>query len=154
MRKSGNRIRVTAQLIKADDGFHLFSETYDRELEDIFAVQDEIAQKISDALLSEIIGTEAPDVAETDTEAYELYLQARQRIHTRDIFNLREANTMLDRALDIDRLPKRCAWRARMSNRRSHWMTTWPRPTPLTACYWTRKNVSTKRSKRSSTRVN
>ena len=102
VRKSGNRIRVTAQLIKADDGFHLFSETYDRDLEDIFAVQDEIAQKISDALLTEIIGTEAPVVAETDAEAYQLYLQARQRIHTRDIFNLREANTMLERVLEID----------------------------------------------------
>ena len=102
VRKAGNRIRVTAQLIKADDGFHLFSETYDRELEDIFAVQDEIAQKISDALLTEIVGTEIEATAQTDTEAYELYLQARQRIHTRDIFNLREANTMLNRVLEID----------------------------------------------------
>ena len=102
VRKSGNRIRVTAQLIKADDGFHLFSETYDRELDDIFAVQDEIAQKISDALLTEIVGTEAPEATETDTVAYDLFLKARQRIHTRDIFNLREANTMLDRVLEID----------------------------------------------------
>ena len=102
VRKAGNRIRVTAQLIKADDGFHLFSETYDRELEDIFAVQDEIAQKISAALLTEIIGTAASGSTQTDTEAYELFLKARQRIHTRDIFNLREANTMLDRVLEID----------------------------------------------------
>ena len=102
VRKAGNRIRVTAQLIKADDGFHLFSETYDRDLDDIFAVQDEIAQKISGALLTEIVGTEIEATAQTDTEAYELYLQARQRIHTRDIFNLREANTMLDRVLEID----------------------------------------------------
>ena len=104
VRKSGNRIRVTAQLIKADDGFHLFSETYDRDLEDIFAVQDEIAAEISNALLTEIVGTEAPTVTKTDTEAYELYLLARQRIHTRDLSNLREANAMLDRALEIDPL--------------------------------------------------
>ena len=104
VRKAGNRIRVTAQLIKADDGFHLFSETYDRDLEDIFAVQDEIAQEISKALLTEIVGTEIVARSQTDTAAYELYLLARQRIHTRDIFNLREANSMLDRVLEIDPL--------------------------------------------------
>jgi TolB-like protein len=102
VRKSGNRIRVTAQLIKADDGFHLFSETYDRDLEDIFAVQDEIAQKISAALLTEIVGTEAIAKQETDPEAYDLFLKARQRIQSRDILNLREADAMLDRALEID----------------------------------------------------
>jgi TolB-like protein len=104
VRKAGNRIRVTAQLIKADDGFHLFSETYDRDLEDIFAVQDEIAREISKALLTEIVGAEIIAKSQTDIEAYELYLLARQRIHTRDIFNLREANSMLDRVLEIDPL--------------------------------------------------
>lgn len=102
VRKAGNRIRVTAQLIKADDGFHLFSETYDRDLEDVFAVQDEIAAEISKALLTEIVGTEVIVKAQTDTEAYELFLMARQRIHSRDILNLREANSMLERVLDID----------------------------------------------------
>ena len=102
VRKAGNRIRVTAQLIKAEDGFHLFSETYDRDLEDIFAVQDEIAQKISNALLTEIVGTQTIIKSQTDTEAYELFLKARQRIHSRDILNLREANSMLDRVLEID----------------------------------------------------
>jgi len=102
VRKAGNRIRVTAQLIKADDGFHLFSETYDRDLEDIFEVQDEIAQKISTALLTEIVGTETVVKSETDPEAYDLFLKARQRIHSRDIMNLREADTMLGRALEID----------------------------------------------------
>ena len=102
VRKSGDRIRVTAQLIKADDGFHLFSETYDRELDDIFAVQDEIAQKISDALLTEIVGTEIRGVAQTDPMAYELYLMARQRIHKRDPLALQEAKTVLDRVLEID----------------------------------------------------
>lgn len=104
VRRAGNRIRVTAQLIKASDGFHLFSQTYDRELTDVFAVQDEIAREISNALLSEIVGTEALTAARTDTEAYELYLLARQRIHTRDIYRMREANNMLERALEIDPL--------------------------------------------------
>ena len=102
VRKAGDRIRVTAQLIKASDGFHLFSETYDRDLVDVFAVQDEIASSISKALLTEIIGADVKEATTTDTEAYELYLMARQRIHSRDVFNLREANTMLDRALEID----------------------------------------------------
>ncbi len=104
VRRSGNRIRVTAQLIKASDGFHLFSQTYDRELDDVFAVQDEIAQEISNALLSEIVGTRVHAAERTDTEAYELYLLARQRIHTRDIYRMREANNMLERALEIDPL--------------------------------------------------
>jgi len=102
VRKAGDRIRVTAQLVKASDGFHLYSETYDRDLVDVFAVQDEIASSISKALLTKIIGVDVKEATTTDTEAYELYLMARQRIHTRDIFNLREADTMLDRALEID----------------------------------------------------
>jgi len=102
VRKAGDRIRVTAQLIKASDGFHLFSESYDRDLDDVFAVQDEIAASISNALLSEIAGVKPEEVATTDSEAYELYLMARTRNHSRDIFNLREADTMLDRALEID----------------------------------------------------
>jgi TolB-like protein/Tfp pilus assembly protein PilF len=102
VRKAGNRIRVTAQLIKASDGFHLYSETFDRDLHDVFAVQDEIATAISKALLTEMLGTGPDEVATTDPEAFELYLMARQRIHSRDIYNLREANTMLDRALEID----------------------------------------------------
>ena len=102
VRKAGDRIRVTAQLIKTSDGFHVFSETYDRDLSDIFAVQDEIAQKISTALLSEIIGTELlTKVTQTDPQTYELYLLARQRINSRDTLALREASSMLDRALEI-----------------------------------------------------
>ena len=103
VRKAGNRIRVTAQLIKASDGFHVFSETYDRDLSDIFAVQDEIAQSISSALLSEIAGAEpVANVTRTDPAAYELYLLARQRIHSRDQGEMEEALNMLGRALEID----------------------------------------------------
>jgi len=103
VRKSGNRIRVTAQLVKASDGFHLFSDTYESELSDVFAVQDEIAQSISSALLSEITGTDSVDRATpTDPEAYDLYLLARQKIHSRDPLSMREALSMLGRALEID----------------------------------------------------
>ena len=103
VRKAGNRIRVTAQLIEASTGYHLFSETYDRDLDDVFAVQDEIASEISAALLTEITDTESIDLAtQTDPEAYELYLLARQRIYTRELIDMREAQAMLARALEID----------------------------------------------------
>jgi len=103
VRKSGNRIRVTAQLIQTSDGFHLFSETYDRDLDDVFAVQDEIANNILTSLLSEIVGTElAHKTTPTESAAYEFYLLARERIRSRDFAASNEASMMLDRALEID----------------------------------------------------
>jgi TolB-like protein/tetratricopeptide (TPR) repeat protein len=102
VRKSGNKIRVTAQLINATTGFHLYSETYDRDLTDVFAVQDEIAASISGALRAELIGTEPLLVAETSIAAYDLYLVARQKIYTRDINEMKEASRLLDQALDLD----------------------------------------------------
>jgi len=86
VRKAGLQIRITAQLIDASDGFHLWSETYDRELVNIFAVQDEISAAIVDAL-KEHLGLEveaAPHVARTTTpEAYEDFLLGRNLIHRR-----------------------------------------------------------------------
>jgi len=103
VRTSGNRIRVTAQLINARDGFHLFSETYDRDLTDIFAVQDDIAEKISTALQSELIGTvSVHEATPTQIEAFDVYLLARQNIHTRDKDKMIEAMTLLDQAIAID----------------------------------------------------
>ncbi|MEE8428293.1 MAG: hypothetical protein V3S33_02165, partial [Gammaproteobacteria bacterium] len=103
VRTSGNRIRVTAQLINASDGFHLFSESYDRDLTDIFAVQDDIAAKISAALQSELIGTTSvPEATPTQIEAFDIYLLARQNIHTRNKNKMIEAMTLLDQAIAID----------------------------------------------------
>jgi len=80
VRKSGSRVRVTAQLISAQDGYHLWSEAYDRELQDVFKVQDEIARSIVEALRIEL-GTEEKEALvepETeDVEAYTLYLKGR-----------------------------------------------------------------------------
>jgi serine/threonine-protein kinase len=78
VRKSGDRVRITAQLINVEDGFHLWSETYDRELTDIFAVQDEIASAVVDELKVTLLGgafakTEQPDTINAD--AYNSYLQ-------------------------------------------------------------------------------
>ena len=77
MRKVGEHVRITAQLVKVDDGYHLWSESYDRTLDDIFAIQDEIAFSVVEQLKVTLLG-EAPSVEETDPEAYSLYLQARE----------------------------------------------------------------------------
>ncbi len=104
VRKAGNRIRVTAQLIKAEDGFHLFSQTYDRDLDDIFSVQDELAALIGNALQAELGAADAiPAATPTNLEAYDLYLLARQRIRSRDPESMFEAIELLDQALAIDR---------------------------------------------------
>lgn len=103
VRKAGNRIRVTAQLIKADDGFHLFSKTYDRDLDDIFSLQDELAALIGDALKAELVGEEAiPAATPTNIEAFDLYLLARQHIRTRNPELMFDALDKLDEALAID----------------------------------------------------
>jgi TolB-like protein/Flp pilus assembly protein TadD len=105
VRKAGAHVRITAQLIKADDGFHLWSETYDRELTDIFAIQDEIAQAIFDQLKLHLIG-EQGDIRFTssraDVSAYDLYLEAKQRIYLRRRAPLEQAAELLERAIAID----------------------------------------------------
>jgi TolB-like protein/Tfp pilus assembly protein PilF len=96
VRKAQNRVRVTAQLINADDGYHLWSETYDRDLEDIFRVQDEIARSIVDALKLELVGEEKEHLVSPETrdvEAYTLYLKGR-------FFFNRYQETDLRRSLD------------------------------------------------------
>ena len=81
VRKSGNRIRVTAQLISVADGYHLWSERYDREMTDVFAIQDEISQAIADKLRVRLVGG-GPLVKRytENVEAYDLCLKARYHI--------------------------------------------------------------------------
>jgi TolB-like protein/DNA-binding winged helix-turn-helix (wHTH) protein len=80
VRRDGNHVRITADLIKADDGFQLWSQTYDREINDIFAVQDEIALAATAALQLKLLGGNGQPVASTlrsaKPEAYQAYLQA------------------------------------------------------------------------------
>jgi TolB-like protein/DNA-binding winged helix-turn-helix (wHTH) protein len=80
VRREGNHVRITVELIKADDGFHLWSQTYDREIDDIFAVQDEIAQSATAALQPKLVGGNSQPVASNlgsaNPEAYQAYLQA------------------------------------------------------------------------------
>jgi serine/threonine-protein kinase len=78
VRKVGNRVRITAQLINVTDGYHLWSETYNRQLEDVFAIQDEISRAIVDALKLHLAGDADTLVAPTkNIEAYTLYLKGR-----------------------------------------------------------------------------
>ena len=103
VRKSGDQIRVTAQLINAENGYHVFSDTYEGSISDIFEVQDEIAGKITAALRTEWLGEEAVEEnAPSDVLAFDLYLKAKQLIYTRDKDNLEEAERLLDRALRVD----------------------------------------------------
>jgi len=80
VRKSGNQVRITAQLIRASDSSHLWSETYDRSLDDVFAIQDEISAAVVEQLKITLLGA-APKARETDPKAYALFLQARQLSH-------------------------------------------------------------------------
>jgi TolB-like protein len=78
VRKSGETIRLTAQLIRADNGTHLWSETYDRKLDDLFAVQDEIAGEVVNALKVKLLGEDPPSALRTDDpEAHSLHLQGQ-----------------------------------------------------------------------------
>ena len=80
VRQEGNHVRITAELIKTDDGFQLWSQTYDREIKGIFAVQDEISQAATRALQLKLLGGNgqpiAPNSRSTSPEAYQAYLQA------------------------------------------------------------------------------
>jgi TolB-like protein/Tfp pilus assembly protein PilF len=109
VRKSGKRIRITAQLIDARTDKHLWSETYDRELDDIFAVQDEIATAISDALkvklgLDTAVGEAVRPIIikAANTDAYDAYLRGRGLIHLRGRENLEDAVRHLERSLRLD----------------------------------------------------
>jgi serine/threonine protein kinase/tetratricopeptide (TPR) repeat protein len=106
VRKMGNRLRITCELVNVADGYHLWSERYDREIEDIFAIQDDISQAIVKAL--RVILTEGekkaienkPRVA--NIQAYDYYLRGRQFIHQLRRRSLEYARQMFNKAIEID----------------------------------------------------
>ena len=105
VRKSGDRVRITAQLIDAIHDRHLFSETYDRDLTDIFAIQDEIANAVVAALRGTLAGAEAPRAvkvrADTENlEAYDLYLKARELFNARK--DLKESVQLFEKVTELD----------------------------------------------------
>ena len=101
VRKADNQVRITAQLIKVDDGFHLWSETFDRNLDDIFAVQDEIANAVVTALQVTLAGA-IPELRKTDPEVYSLYLQGQYFNNIRGKEDLHRALAAFKQALAID----------------------------------------------------
>ncbi|NNE04399.1 MAG: adenylyl cyclase, partial [Xanthomonadales bacterium] len=105
VRKHGNQARITAQLIKVDDGFHLWSETYDRNLDNIFQVQDEIARAIVDALKLPLLGQDEQAVAASSAssfEAYDLYLLGRHHYRQVNEQGFKKAVEYFTRATDVD----------------------------------------------------
>jgi TolB-like protein len=101
LRREGNRVRVTAELISASSGFHLWTETYDRKLEGMFALQDEITRAIVDALKVKL-AVSLPVHEQRNTEAYELYLQGLYFSNKSSEEDLRRALSFFQRAVEKD----------------------------------------------------
>ena len=103
VRRAGNRVRVTAQLIKVSDGFHLWSERYDREWTDIFAIQDEITHAITSALRIRLSAdSSTPRRHQPNLRAYEAYLKARELWSRAFPGSFEETKAMLEHAIKID----------------------------------------------------
>jgi TolB-like protein/DNA-binding winged helix-turn-helix (wHTH) protein/predicted Zn-dependent protease len=107
VRREGNHVRITAELIKADDGFQLWSQTYDREIDDIFAVEDDIALAATDGLQLKLLGGNGqpvvPNSRSTNPEAYQAFLQAQYfsgRGPSKE--DLRKALAYTDTAIKLD----------------------------------------------------
>ena len=101
LRREGNRVRVTAELINARSGFHLWTETYDRKLEDVFALQDEITRAIVDALKIKL-AVSLPVHEQRNTEVYDLYLQGLYFSNKGSEEDLRRALSFFQRAVEKD----------------------------------------------------
>ncbi len=103
VRKAGRHVRITAQLVKVADGFHLWSETYDRTLDDIFVMQDEISRSVSSALKVTLrVGQGEPSAARGNAEAYNLYLQGKYFAARQRREDLEKAVSYYEQALKLD----------------------------------------------------
>jgi TolB-like protein/DNA-binding winged helix-turn-helix (wHTH) protein len=103
VRRSGNTLRITAQLIRVDNGYHVWSETYDRKLDDIFKIQDDIAGSVVKALKVSLMGGMLPGSAGTqNVEAYNLYLQGRQSYNEANLSGYQRAVTAFRAAIALE----------------------------------------------------
>jgi TolB-like protein/tRNA A-37 threonylcarbamoyl transferase component Bud32/Flp pilus assembly protein TadD len=105
VRKSGNKLRVTAQLINVTDGYHLWSDRYDRDLEDIFAIQDEISLAIVDKLKLKLFKEEKAELIKhptRDIEVYNLYLRGRYHWQRFTVEDLKKSQKYFERAIELD----------------------------------------------------
>ena len=98
VRKQGNRVRITAELVKAADGFHLWSQTYDRDLVDVFAVQEEIASSVAGSLQVALLEQRKSSARATNPDAYAAYLEGRYFA----LLNTQEAVHYYKRAIELD----------------------------------------------------
>ena len=105
IRKAGKRVRITVQLIDSRQGYHVWSERFDREIDDIFAIQDEIAQRVIQALGLSLTQREEHSLrrrSTTNVEAYEFYLRGRKLFQKWTRQNIALAREMFERATQID----------------------------------------------------
>jgi TolB-like protein/Tfp pilus assembly protein PilF len=105
VRKAGNRLRVSAQLVNVADGYHVWSDRYDRQLEDVFEIQDEISLAIVNALKVKLLGGEREALAKRQTlnvEAYQLYLQGRHYWHKWTADGFGKSMEYMKRAIEVD----------------------------------------------------
>lgn len=105
VRKVGNRLRITAQLINPADGYHLWSERYDRQIEDLFEIQDQVTLAVVDALKLKLLSREKASLSKQpteNTEAYQLYLKGRYYWHQRTEEAVKKGVDCFQRAIDID----------------------------------------------------
>lgn len=105
VRKSGNRVRITAQLIDARSDSHLWSETYDRTLDDIFAVQEDVARRVVASLRATLSPRAAERISRQPTEdlaAYDLYLRGREALHQDDVEGNQAATRLFEEAIELD----------------------------------------------------
>jgi serine/threonine-protein kinase len=105
LRKAGDKLRIMAQLIDVTDGRHIWSQRYDRELDDVFAIQDEITAAIVDRLKAELLGEEEAPIGKrkaVDMEAYDLYLKGMWYCGKRTAESLKEAMVYFEQAIEKD----------------------------------------------------
>ena len=174
VRKAGGRVRITAQLVDGSSNDHVWAERYDRDLNDIFALQDEISEAIVKALKLKLLPEEKKAIEQRGTdnvEAYNLYLLARQTYVTGHEGDARRAEAIIrlcSRAIEID--PKYARAWALMAigqmilrfvhgrrgddglgaqNARSRWTPIWPRPMPSRRESWPSMAVTMRRPPKS-----
>ncbi len=106
VQRAGNRVRITAQLIRADDGFHVWSSIFDRTIDDIFAIQDEIAEKVGRALSASLLGGDAnisiPGAGTRTVDAWDLYVRALEERASFSFRGLKVSENLLKGAIAID----------------------------------------------------
>lgn len=102
VRRDGKHLRIATQLISTADGFHIWSEIYDREMNDIFTIQNEIATSVAEVLKVKLLGEKTSSTRTTNVEAYDAYLQAQYFASRRNRENIEKAIGYYQRALELD----------------------------------------------------